>query len=290
MAERLADVVAQIDTMRHLEAVVTALRGIAASRAQRGRSLLPGIDAYTDVISGAIGEALLLLPADTRASSTLRGGRLGRRLGLVIFCAEQGFAGALSERTLDAAGSDDLAHAVIFLIGSRGIVVAHERGLKLVWSAAMATNVDAVPALANQIADALYAHIARAALAKVDIVLSRSSSEGGVSVDRYSLLPLDLGRFAQAPKDQPPLTMLPLHTLLERLTAEYVCAELCKAAMHAFESENEARMRAMTAARSNVDKKLRSLSQREQQLRQEEITTEIVELAAGAEASRKMHS
>jgi F-type H+-transporting ATPase subunit gamma len=45
----------------------------------------------------------------------------------------------------------------------------------------------------------------------------------------------------------------------------------------------------MASARSNIDSKLKSLSQREQQLRQEEITTEIVELAAGAEASRIMH-
>jgi hypothetical protein len=42
MAERLADVVAQIQNVRQLEAVVTAMRGIAASRAQQGRSLLAG--------------------------------------------------------------------------------------------------------------------------------------------------------------------------------------------------------------------------------------------------------
>jgi F-type H+-transporting ATPase subunit gamma len=40
----------------------------------------------------------------------------------------------------------------------------------------------------------------------------------------------------------------------------------------------------MAAARTNIESKLRGLSQREHQLRQDEITTEIVELAAGAEA------
>jgi len=53
--------------------------------------------------------------------------------------------------------------------------------------------------------------------------------------------------------------------------------------------KNEARMLAMASARTNIDTKLKSLTQREQRLRQEEITTEIVELAAGAEASRTMH-
>jgi F-type H+-transporting ATPase subunit gamma len=285
MAEQLADVVAQIQNVRQLEAVVSAMRGIAASRAQRGRSLLAGIDAYSDVISRAIGQALILLPADTRYTSPPRAGRVG----LILFCAEQGFAGAFSERILDTAARDDLTTSVIFLIGTRGMVIANERGLKPAWSAPMATHVDAVPALANRIADALYAHVAAAALSKVYVVVSRSSLDIGISIDRHSLLPVDLGRFAQPPKNQPPLTTLSSEILLERLTAEYVYAQLCKAAMHAFAAENEARMLAMASARTNIDTKLKSLTQREQRLRQEEITTEIVELAAGAEASRTMH-
>ena len=49
---------------RQLEAVVTAMRGIAASRAQQSRSPLGGIEAYTDVISRTIGRALSLLSPD----------------------------------------------------------------------------------------------------------------------------------------------------------------------------------------------------------------------------------
>ena len=51
MAERLSDIVTQIQNVRQLGAVVTAMRGIAASRAQKGRSLLAGIEAYTQVVS-----------------------------------------------------------------------------------------------------------------------------------------------------------------------------------------------------------------------------------------------
>ena len=80
------------------------------------------------------------------------------------------------------------------------------------------------------------------------------------------------------------MTTLSPQLLLERLAAEYVYAQLCQAAMHAFEAENEARMLAMASAKTNIETKLTALSQRERQIRQEEITTEIVELAAGAEA------
>ncbi len=148
----------------------------------------------------------------------------------------------------------------------------------------MATNAGAIPGLANRIADALYQQVADGSVVAVDMVFSHSRSGGGVQIDRHSLLPIDLARFPRRVWMAPPLTTLAPPILLERLTAEYVYAQLCEAAMHAFTAENETRMMAMAAVRTNIESKLSGLSQREHQLRQEEITTEIVELAGGAEA------
>lgn len=279
MAERLAEVSAQIQNVRQLEAVVTALRGIAASRAQRAHSLLAGIDAYSAVVSRAIGQALTLLPEDFRRTAEKR----RAAIGVILFCAEQGFAGAFSERVLNAAGGD-LANATTFLIGTRGLVVARERGLNPSWSTPMVSHVDAVPSLVNNIADALYVQIASGAPSTIEIIAPRSMSGAGVWIERHSLLPLDLARFASASETLPPLTTLKPQELLERLTAEYVYARLCEAAMHSYEAENQARMMTMTAARHNIGTRLVTLTHREQQLRQEEITNEIVELAVGAEA------
>jgi F-type H+-transporting ATPase subunit gamma len=283
MAERLFEIVAQIQNVRQLGAVVTAMRGIAASRAQKGRSLLAGIEAYTDVISGAIGEALDLLPTDTDIAAAPRSGPSKR--GLILFCAEQGFAGAFSERVFEAAAGD-LAEATSMVVGTRGAVVAGERGIKLDWSAAMPARVDGIPSFANQLADVLYGYLAQGAITTADILFSRSAPSSGIRIDRHSLLPIDFERFARPIEGRSPVTTLAPDVLLERLAAEYVYAQLCQAAMHAFVAENEARMVAMMAAKTNTETKLAALTQRERQLRQEEITTEIVELAAGAEASR----
>jgi F-type H+-transporting ATPase subunit gamma len=279
MAERVADVVMQIQNVRQLEAVVTAMRGVAASRAQQGRSLLAGIEAYTEVISGAIGQALNLLPGG--GSAPARSRTMGR--ALILFCAEQGFAGAFSERVLDAV-TRDIDGATSFVIGTRGATVAAERGVRPAWTAPMATHVGAIPSFANRLADALYEQIADGTVARVDVVFSRSVPGAIIEINRHSLLPIDLSRFPRPIQNQPPLSTLAPWLLLERLAAEYVYAQLCEAAMHAFAAENEARMMAMASAKTNIELKLAGLSQREHQLRQEEITTEIVELAAGAEA------
>lgn len=279
MAERLADIVAKIANVRQLEAVVTAMRGIAATRAQQARSLLAGIEAYSDVVAKAMGQALGLLGEGD--SDGLAAGPL--RPGLILFCAEQGFAGAFNERILDAAGRE-LDQASVFILGTRGAAIASERGIKCVRSAAMATQSGAVTNVANRTADALYDFVVAGAMTKVDIVFPRFVSGSGIEITRRSLLPLDLTRFRQKITKLPPLTTLSPRDLVASLAAEYVFAQLCDAAMHAFAAENEARMMAMASARTNIQEKLAELSRRERQLRQEEITTEIVELAAGAEA------
>jgi F-type H+-transporting ATPase subunit gamma len=202
--------------------------------------------------------------------------------GLILFCAEQGFAGAFSEHVFEAAGGD-LQGTVILLAGTRGAAVSAERGIKPAWATAMTTHVEGIAVFANRLAEALYRFVAQGAIATVDIVFSRSVP-GGLRIDRHSLLPLDLGRFTRPTGKEPPLIELAPDLLLDQLAAEYVYAQLCEAAMHAFVAENEARVSAMMAAKNNTEKKLAALLQRARQLRQEEITTEIVELAAGAEA------
>ncbi|MFX1676766.1 F0F1 ATP synthase subunit gamma [Paraburkholderia sp. A2WS-5] len=63
--------------------------------------------------------------------------------------------------------------------------------------------------------------------------------------------------------------------------------QLCEALMPSFAAENEARVRAMLAARTHVQQRLNDLTQHYRAVRQEEITSEIVELSAGGEAARR---
>jgi len=281
MVDQLSDTLAQIQNVRQLNAVVTAMRGIAAARAQKGRSVLAGIEAYSEVISRAVGAALNLMPVEATAPRPAHE-HPGR--GLILFCAEQGFAGAFSERVLEAAGAD-VDTATNLIVGTRGYGIASERGIKAHWSAAMTTRIEGIPNFANLLVEVLYRYLAQNAFATVDVLYSRSIF-GSPGVDRHSLLPIDFARFTRPPEREPPLITLAPDLLLERLATEYIYAQLCQAAIHAFVAENEARMIAMLAAKNNTDIKLDALVRRERLLRQEEITTEIVELAAGAEAAR----
>jgi F-type H+-transporting ATPase subunit gamma len=95
-----------------------------------------------------------------------------------------------------------------------------------------------------------------------------------------------MAQFSRPPDTNAPLLNLAPEALLSELTADYLHAQLCNAALHAFAAENEARMEAMAAAHNQIERQLSALRARQQNVRQEEITAEIIELAAGETASR----
>ncbi|MEQ8251905.1 F0F1 ATP synthase subunit gamma [Oceanibaculum nanhaiense] len=61
-----------------------------------------------------------------------------------------------------------------------------------------------------------------------------------------------------------------------------------RAALHAFVAENEARMAAMSAASRQIEEELGVLEALARRMRQEAITAEIIEIAAGAMAGRRL--
>ncbi len=281
--ERLADINAKIDNVEKLEAVVTAIRGIAAARAQEARVLLVGVVAYSRVVSEALGEALLLAPPDEEPSRGVD------RTGEILFLAEQGFAGAYSDRVLDAA-ADALSGATVLAVGRRGTAIANERGVVPDWSTEMATHIGGVPAVADRIAGALYERIERHGLTRIGLTFAHAAEGGGMAVERQSLLPLDFARFAPAGGGSPPLTYLPPADLIRQLIDEYVYARLCAAATLAFAAENEARLAAMVSAKTNVDNTLADLRSRASQARQREVTEEVIGLSASAAAATAFHT
>jgi len=191
VTERLSDISDRISGIRQLGAVVNAMRGIAAARAQQARGQLAAVDSYSDAIGAAIAEALSLIPQNT---AVVPASQKPVRLALVLFCAEQGFAGAFSEHVLDAAGAD-LRHAELFLIGTRGRAASVERGIVAGWFASMPSHAAGIPKLGDQVAQALYTRIAIGQIDRLEAIYSRWQPGKGAYIERKHLFPLDPAAF-----------------------------------------------------------------------------------------------
>jgi F-type H+-transporting ATPase subunit gamma len=280
VTDRLGDITARIGGIRQLSAVVSAMRGVAAARAQQARRQLAAVDSYAKTIALAIGRALDFLPLAVAAPV-----KAGIRPALIVFCAEQGFAGAFSERVL-ASIEGDLRKCELFVIGTRGQTAIAQRGLVAGWKSPMPSHSPGIPGLADRIVDALYTRIASGAIDALDVVFSRWRPGIGADIKRQRLFPFDLSAFPSAISANPPLLNLAPDALVRALAVDYMHAQLCRAGLHAFAAENQARMEAMAAARKQVERQLAELQARQRLVRQEEITAEVIELAAGETASR----
>jgi len=275
MTERLADISARIDGIGQLGAVVNAMRGIAAARAQQAIGQLPAADSHAATIADAISRVLSML---TSAAPHAQAAPI---TALVVFCAEQGFVGAFSEHVLDAIGAE-LGTAPLLVIGTRGLAMLAERGIAPLWSGAMPGHTQGIPRLADHIAEAVYARVASGEIGNLDAVFSRRGEDHLVHVHRRRLFPLDPAEFHSSAQRNPPLLTQKPEVLLRELTAEYLHAQLCAIALHAFAAENEARMEAMAMAHGQIDRQLADLRATQRRVRQDEITAEIIELAAGS--------
>ncbi|VWC73945.1 ATP synthase subunit gamma [Burkholderia aenigmatica] len=276
MSDKLTAAEARAETARQLQSVIGAMRGVAATRARDAQARLPGVRACAAIIGAAIGA---VLSADATRPGGGTAGAAAKPHVVIVLCSEQGFVGAYNAQILDQARRcGEAAHYL--LIGSRGAALAEACGLSVTWTAPMASRADDVVTLAGRLTDALFAHLAASGAEIVSIVHAMPGS-ARLDVVEHRLLPFDYSRFDTAPRTLPPLLNLPPDRVLADLAQAYAFVELCEATMLAFAAENEARTRAMIAARANIEHKLAELLQTCRLARQDEITADILELAAG---------
>ena len=276
----LGETQARIGSIRKLRTVVGAMRGIAATHAQQARGGLQGFRAYASVVAEGLGRAVPLVERDPAPIPSTAAGAVA----IVAYTAEHGFAGAFSDRVLEAVAPGGKTE--MFIIGSRGQAVAMQRGWRIDWSAPIASQASGVTATARAVADALYQRLVQGRLAGAEILYAKLSGATEFDVVRRRLLPIDLAGFTTSRPRPPPLVNLPRRRLVEQLVGEYVFAELALAALESFASENATRLATMQSARINIDQKLDELSGLEGLLRQEQITAEVQEITSGALAAQ----
>lgn len=267
----------RISNLLDLRDIIKALRALAASTVQEAQAALPGIRSYVQVVEDAIAAGAVLAEA---ASAPGRDAGPSRppASALVLVCSEHGFVGGFNEHLLDFSRNVSDAGRKLIVAGNRGVSLAAERGLDVEHSFAMATHVSGVLGLTRRIADRL------APYGIVDIVFAAYRRGGYYEPQSKRLLPLDPALLKGAAGRSPPVHYMAPEVLLQRLAGEYLFGEITRAVMESLASENGARLRAMETADHNMGDKLDDLRGVERTLRQEVITSELLDVITGSEA------
>jgi F-type H+-transporting ATPase subunit gamma len=267
-----------MESAEDLHEIVGAMRAMAAVRLQEAQAALEGTREYADAVGVALDEVLSLLGPQPRLQC--------RCPALVLFVPEHGFVGSLAERLVQrararvgtAAGAGPL-----IAVGDRGADVAEDGGLALHHRLSLGAHVNAAPAVARRLVAALEPVLEGGRADGVAILYPHYEGGGRAELVERHLLPV--AREA-APPGPPPLVNLPVPALAEAVVAEWILGELAHAVVETLASENGVRLRAMDAARTNVESKLDALRGEYRIARQEAITGEIAEVVAGVLAQQ----
>ncbi|HVZ88302.1 MAG TPA: FoF1 ATP synthase subunit gamma [Polyangia bacterium] len=268
------EVRARLGTMKELEEVLGAMRGMAAARIQQGERAQVAAREY----AARIGAAFASLSTEGSPAAPPSSGRPARTL-VVALCTERGFVGALNEHVLRAAREGPQPHDVL-VVGARGLAFAREQGLTVTYVGNMATHLAGLGDVADQIGDLLLTRMDASEPLIADVIYPRRTPTGGAVIERQRLLPIDLPSRAYL-GDFPPITMLPVPILAAQIAIEYVRARLFEFVAETFAAANAARLEVLQAAHAHLDEMLLGLRRTENVLRQEEITAEVLEVITG---------
>jgi F-type H+-transporting ATPase subunit gamma len=283
--EQLARLRARLATLSELGDIIVAMRALATAAVRESRQALPAIEAYARLIEDGVADVAAMLEASAEEAAEPAN---GERETICLIGSDHGFVGNLNSDLLD--GVDIPRGSRLIVVGRRLQGVAEERELAVATALPMTAHVSGVPLLARKIAECIGAATdVRLVSATRDLPDSIPSNQARVGIEARQgvqvrqVLPIELPALGVR-TSPPPLHQLEIKELLTELAGEYLLLEISRALVEALAEENRVRLGVMTAAVRNISDKLDNLRQTERTLRQETITTELLDVVVGAEA------
>ncbi len=282
------------DNIEAIEPIVTSMRTISAGgwrQALQRREVSTG---FSDYLRWVLSSTIHLIPQPSlRSLGVHQGTEPPRRPLLVVISSQRGLCGAYND--LVARGADQLitSQAVqsdevhVGALGARGAAYLRRLGRQISLEWPLPTSRVATMELVNQIATELREEMSEGTADAVYMLYSpyRGGTLAPVVSERW--LPVDESILPGTAAEGPEIIIEgdPV-TLFQRALTEWTTARLYRMIIEAAASEQAARYRAMDTASSNLARVIEELTLQYHSARQHAITMEMLDLAAGAEASR----
>jgi F-type H+-transporting ATPase subunit gamma len=298
------DVQNRIASVQNIRKITRAMEMVAAARLRRAEQRIEALRPYADAIrrmtrqAAEAAENVPSLPILNEHDSE-------KTVGLLLVTGDRGLAGAFNSQILRAgtrAGREHEAEGRSvqwYASGRRGVSSLNFRGVEVAGSYVGFTERPNFPD-ARQIAQDLMAAYIDEKVDRVEIFYNGYISPLVQEVRRETLLPLQQasilgegededGDSDEEGKDQKDRRALVEYEpdpeeILKRLVPDYVEISTYRALLESSASELGARMTAMRSASDNAGEVIEDLTLEMNRARQAEITQEIMEVVAGAEA------
>jgi F-type H+-transporting ATPase subunit gamma len=282
----------RIRSVESTKKITRAMELIAAARIGRAQQAIAAARPYVSKMA----EVLEHLAATPDATNHLmfRASVPSRRTVVVFVTADRGLAGGYNiavirevERVLAELRAED-TEAPLFPIGRKGLAYFRYRRQPLLGSLTGASDRPSYEDARRVVAELLPAFLA-GDVDQIELVYTRFITLGSQQVRSVRLVPIEKpmiepGTFQTSYEFEPEPA-----AILDRLLPTWLEAQIHAAMLDAAASEHAYRQRAMKAATDNAEELIKTLRRHMNRVRQDSITTEIMEIVGGAEALRQSH-
>jgi F-type H+-transporting ATPase subunit gamma len=306
MAATQRDVKQRIESVKNIRKITRAMEMVAAARLRRAEQRIAALRPYAGAIRRMTRQAAEAAGSEISNLPILKQHENENRIAILLVTGDRGLAGAFNSQILRAGlrAANEYEHdgreVTFYASGRRGVSSLGFRGREV---AGGYTGFTDRPGYANarEIAEDLITAYIDDKIDRVDIFYNGYVSPLVQEVRRETLLPLqeatiledaehegdgdddrrdgdDSGRHALVEYEPGP------EEILERLVPDYVEISIYRALLESTASEHGARMTAMRNASQNAGEVIDDLTLEMNRARQAEITQEIMEVVAGAEA------
>ena len=270
------DVKNRIESVKNIRKITRAIEMVAAARLRRAEQRIAHLRPYAGAIRRMTRQAAQAAGGEISGLPILQQHDEQRRVAILLVTADRGLAGAFNSQILRAglraAGEfeGDGQEVAFSASGRRGVSSLTFRGREP-QGAYVDGKVDRVDILYNGYVSPLVQEVRRETLLPLQeatILESADDEDDDEETGHNALVEYEPG-----PEE-----------ILERLIPDYVEISLYRALLESTASELGARMTAMRNASRNAGEIIDDLTLEMNRARQAEITQEIMEVVAGAEA------
>ncbi|HML17812.1 MAG TPA: F0F1 ATP synthase subunit gamma [Bryobacteraceae bacterium] len=282
-----------ISVTTELYSVVKTMKALAGVNIRQYERAAHAVAAYNRTVEMGLQVALHHMPPHAIPPRYAA----GRKLGAIVYGSDQGMCGQLNDQVVEhaslalkklAARHDD---QVIVAVGVRAAAQLEEEGRRVEQTVAVPASTSGIGAAVEQVLQKIEEWHSNRNVEMVTLFYARPVSGAWYRVRGVQLLPVD-AQWIQGLRAKPwPSKVIPMFTLDERrlfqlLIHEYLFASLYRAFAESLASENASRLASMQVAEKNIEERLRVLNTDSRQLRQEIITSELLDIISSFEALR----
>ena len=304
----LKDIKNRIQSVESTKKITRAMKMVAAAKVKRAESTVKMSRPFTEELNkmfkklldsvGTYSDTTLKIKSAIDNYPALLQCRELKTAGILVITSNKGLAGAYNsniiKKTIQVVKDYNAKgiKTILFVVGQKGIGTLKRRCKN--FDCEIAKNYVAIANNpsgegAHEIVSDMAEYFVNRKIDKIEIITTRFKNMMSYFIESWEVLPLQTKEEVKEKLHdniaEPIMEFIPdMHNILQKVVPMYVANIIFQSLLEAQASELASRMTAMSAATSNAEKMLKTLSTEYNKTRQFAITQEIIEVVSGANA------